>query len=113
MGPGARFSERRVHDRSSFNLSNEDIGTMVGDQNKIVSGRTKRSALKEINIPTGGRAIEMEQSVPERAGLGAQQLEVVSELLERGQQLRSKMVESIINQRTNREESPPDRKQEL
>ena len=109
MGPGARLSERRLHE----SLSNDDIHTVVCDQGKVVSGRDKRSTLKEINVPTCGNDIEheMEQGAPEKARLGAQQLEVISELIERGQQLRSKMVESIINQRTERGESP-ERKQE-
>ena len=103
VGPGARLSERKLQDSSSY----EDIQTVVGDQNTVVSGRAKRSALKEINIPMGGNDVEheMEQGVAEKTGLGAQQLEVISELIERGQQLRSKMVESIINQRTERGES--------
>ena len=109
MGPGAHLSERRLH--NSF--SPEVISTMVCDQDKVVSGRAKRSALKEINIPTGGNEIEheVEQGVSEKVGLGAQQLEVISELIERGQQLRSKMVESIVNQKTEKVEVP-DRKQE-
>ena len=109
VGPGARLGERRLHD----SLSTEVISAMVGDQDKVVSGRAKRSALKEINVPTVGNEIEHEVELgeSEKLGLGAQQLEVISELIERGQQLRSKMVESIINQKTERVEAP-ERKQE-
>ena len=102
IGPGARFRERSLHD----SVSSEVVSTVVGDQDKFVSGRAKFGALnlKEINAPMGGKEIEheMEQGVSEeRVGLGAQQLEVISELIERGQQLRSKMVESIVNQKTD------------
>ena len=104
VGPGARLSEKRLH--NSF--STEVVSTMVGDQDKVMSGRAKRSALKEINSPTGVNKIEheVEQGVSEKVGLGAQQLEVISELIERGQQLRSKMVESIVNQKTEGVEAP-------
>lgn len=107
IGLGACLRERRVHKSPS----SEDVGAMVGDQNIVALGRAKRSALKEINIPTD--ANEMEQSPPEKVmGLGAQQLEVISELIERGQLLRSKMVESIISQRTERVDLP-DGKEEM
>lgn len=112
IGPGARLRERRLHD----SISTEVVSTVVGGEDKVVSGRAKYGALnlKKINAPMGGNEIEheMEQSVSEeRVGLGAQQLEVISELIERGQQLRSKMVESIINQKTDGVEAP-ERKQE-
>lgn len=100
VGPGACFRERGARESPSDSLS-KDICTMVGVQNKVSGGSTL-SATKEIHIPTGNK--EAEKRVPERMELGTQQIEVISELIERGQQLRSRMVESIINQGTSREE---------
>jgi hypothetical protein len=106
VGPGARLQgERRLHD----SVSTEVVSTAVGGQYKVVDGRTKYGALKEIYTPMGRSEIEQEMEwgvSEERAGLGAQQLEVISELIERGQQLRSKMVESIVNRKTDGVEAP-------
>ena len=111
IGPGARLSEGQFHD----SLSTEVNSTMACNRDMVVSGRAKRSALKELNIPVDGNETlrEMEGGVSEeKLGLGAQQLEVISELIERGQQLRSKMVESIISQKTERLEETSEKKQE-
>lgn len=100
VGPGTRFRERGAHESPPNSLS-KDISTMVGVQNRVSGGPTL-STTKEIHIPTGDE--ETEKHMPERMELGTQQIEVISELIERGQQLRSRMVESIINQAASREE---------
>ena len=111
VGPGARHTERETHVSSS----SKDIDTMTSGLDKPVSSRvmfsTRPSTLREIRIPTGES--EVEESSPKKAELGAQQIEVISELIERGQQLRSKMVESILNQRTEREESSNKKQEQL
>lgn len=98
VGPGSRFHEKGARE-SPANSPSKYLSTMVGVQNRV-SGGSRVSDAKEIHIPTGGE----EKCVPERTELGTQQIEVISELIERGQQLRSRMVESIINQGASKEE---------
>lgn len=100
VGPGTHFREGGARESPPNSLC-KDLTTMVGVQNRVSGGPTL-SATKEIRIPSGDE--ETEKRVPERMELGTQQIEVISELIERGQQLRSRMVESIINQATSREE---------
>ena len=109
VGPGASLRERQF-ENSPPNLPKEYMNTLVGEQNKAEVSRTRRGILREIHVPTGRE--EVEERGMEGVELGARQMEVISELIERGQQLRSEMVKSIVNQEANIEGYPPEKKQQ-
>ena len=97
VGPGPSLDERMTHKKTS----NERTGTLVGEQGRVESDLMRYGNVKEIHVPTGSREEGEEEEeggvrAGERTELGTQQIEVISELIERGQRLRNKMVESIV-----------------
>ena len=98
VGPGARFGGSRAHG-SPLSSPSKDVGTVVGGQDRVGSSHGHSSAPKETHTPTDRG--ELEGCVLEGTELGARQIEVISELIERGQQLRNRMVESIVTQGGN------------
>lgn len=113
VGPGATFREIK-HRNTPLKLFKEDTSTLVGEQNKsecsLTTATTTESMVPKetVHIPAADER-ESGWSVPgEKTELGIHQLEVISELIERGQLLRSKMVRSIVSEGANREESLTD-----